>query len=267
MMENTQRWRDRRDTYRQRGEAFHPSEFGVELIASDRTARDFVWAHHYSGSFPSARCRVGLYRSREGWYRPELVGVAVFSVPMSQAVIPKWAGVEPRHGIELGRFVLLDEVPFNAETWFLSRATAALRAELPELKALISFSDPVARTDSTGAVVTPGHVGTIYQARNAAYLGRTDPILHWLASSGRFLSPRALSKIRGGEQGWEYASRDLVSAGAPPRLPAEEPAAWLRRALTSGAFSRIRHPGNHAYLWRFDGKKVERGVYPKKASG
>ena len=33
-------------------------------------------------------------------------------------------------------------------------------------------------------------------------------------ADGRFLSPRALSKIRGEERGWEYASRDLIQAGA-----------------------------------------------------
>jgi hypothetical protein len=107
-----------------------------------------------------------------------LVGVAVFSVPMSQAVIPKWLGVSASSGVELGRFVLLDEVPFNAETWFLARAVRVLRAELPELAGIVSFSDPVPRRDSSGALVMPGHVGTIYQARNAAYRGRTAPILH-----------------------------------------------------------------------------------------
>ena len=80
----TQRWRDRRDSYRQRGEAFHPSEYGVEPIRGDRAARAFVEAHHYSASFPAARCRVGLYRQRPGWYAPELVGVAVLDEQQRQ---------------------------------------------------------------------------------------------------------------------------------------------------------------------------------------
>ena len=260
----TQRWRDRRDAYRARGEAFAPGEFGVELLPGDRAARAFVEQHHYSGSYPAARCRVGLYRQRPGWYAPELVGVAVFSVPMSQAVIPKWLGVSASNGVELGRFVLLDEVPFNAETWFLARAVKVLRAEMPDLAGLVSFSDPVPRRDSGGALVMPGHVGTIYQARNAAYRGRTGAILHYQSADGRFVSPRLISKIRGEEQGWEYASRDLTALGAPARLPGEEPRAWLARVLPG--FARVRHPGNHAYTWHFNGKPVPGLPYPKKVT-
>lgn len=261
----TQRWRDRRDTYRQRGEAFHPGEYGVEPIPRDAPARAFVEAHHYSASYPAARCRVGLYRQRPGWYAPELVGVAVYSVPMSQAVIPKWGNVEAAEGIELGRFVLLDEVPFNAESWFLARARRILSAEIPGLRALISMSDPLPRVDASGRVVTPGHVGAIYQAGNAAYLGRTKPVIHHLAPSGRFLSPRALSKIRTEDQGWEYASRQLVSEGAPPRRPGESPADWLARVLPG--FPRVRHPGNHVYVWRLDrGAQPASLPYPKRCA-
>lgn len=242
-----QRWRDRRDSFRQRGDRFDPSAFRVEVISGDRTARAFVEAHHYSGSYPAARCRVGLYREQAGWFRPELVGVAVFSVPMAQSVIPKWAGVQAAEGVELGRFVLLDEVGFNGESWFLARALRALHAEIPTVRAVVSFSDPLPRQTSAGIVVTPGHVGTIYQALNASYRGRTEGRSHYMTAEGRFLSPRAISKIRGGEAGWEYATRDLTASGAPPRLPGEEPAAWLARVLP--LFSRVAHPGNHAYTW------------------
>jgi hypothetical protein len=242
-----QRWRDRRDSFRQRGDRFDPSAFRVEVISGDRTARAFVEQHHYSGSYPAARCRVGLYREQAGWFRPELVGVAVFSVPMAQSVIPKWAGVQAAEGVELGRFVLLDEVGFNGESWFLARALRALHAEIPTVRAVVSFSDPLPRQTSAGIVVTPGHVGTIYQALNASYRGRTEGRSHYMTAEGRFLSPRAISKIRGGEAGWEYATRDLTASGAPPRLPGEEPAAWLARVLP--LFSRVAHPGNHAYTW------------------
>lgn len=242
-----QRWRDRRESFRQRGDRFNPTTFRVEVITTDRLARAFVEAHHYSGSYPAARCRVGLYREQAGWFRPELVGVAVFSIPMAQAVIPRWAGVQTDEGVELGRFVLLDEVGFNGESWFLARALRVLAAEIPTVRAVVSFSDPLPRHTASGVTVTPGHVGTIYQALNASYRGRTKPRTHYLGADGRFLSERALSKIRSEERGWEYASRDLVGAGAAPRLPGEEPAAWLARVLPS--FQKVQHPGNHAYTW------------------
>lgn len=37
--------------------------------------------------------------------------------------------------------------------------------------------------------------------------------------------------------------------GAPPRLPFEDRAAYVARALASGAFTSIRHFGNYAFGW------------------
>ena len=243
-----QRWRDRRDAYRPAGEVFDPSRFGVEVIPDDSSAREFVEAHHYSGSYPAARCRVGLYDMR-GCLRGGLVGVAIFSVPMQQAVIPRWCGVEPAAGVELGRFVLLDSIAANGETWFLSRAFEALRAELPSVRAVISYSDPVRRVSAAGEVVMPGHVGTIYQAHNGRHVGRGSPRSLLLDRHGRVISGRLLSKIRRGERGEGYAQRELERLGAPPRAAGEEGTAWLSRALPVVVAQRIRHPGNLAYVW------------------
>ena len=231
----TQRWKDRRDVYRVRGEAFYPGDYGVELITGDKMAREFVVKHHYSGSYPAARCRVGLFRRPAGWFGPVLVGVAVFSVPMSEHVIPKWLKVAPKLGVELGRFVLEEDVPFNGETWFLRRAVEAMREELKDVEGIVSFSDPVPRRNGAGVVVMPGHVGTIYQAKNAIYRGRTNPVLHYQGESGQFASPRILSKIRTEQQGWAYASRELISLGVAPREPGERPGAWRTNASRSGS--------------------------------
>ena len=266
----TQRWRDRRDSYRARGEGFDPGEFGVEPIERDTVARDFVVGHHYSGSYPAARCRVGLYRRRAGWFTSELVGVAVYSVPMQQATIPKYApACEAGEGVELGRFVLLDEVPFNAESWFLARAERVVRAALG-VRVIVSYSDPMPRQDGAGRVITPGHVGTIYQARNAVYLGRSRAMWHYLTAGGAILSQRALSKIRNGERGWEGAARTFLELGAPGRRVGEEPEAWVARALAEGPFTRVKHPGNHVYLWALD-RRAGEGVqsvrpYPRLTS-
>lgn len=86
-----QRWEGRRERYRPAGERIRPAEYGVEPVAGG-DAKAFVERHHYSGSFPAAVCTIGLFR-RVGCLRSELVGVAAFSVPPSQAVIPKWLGL------------------------------------------------------------------------------------------------------------------------------------------------------------------------------
>jgi hypothetical protein len=246
------------------GETIDTSKYGVELLEESR-AKAFVVEHHYSGSYPAARLRVGLFRSRE------LVGVAVFSVPMHNGVVPSYVeGLAPAAGIELGRFVLLDDVPANGETWFLGKAFRVLRAELPEVRALLSFSDPIRRVSADGSTVLPGHVGTIYQAHNGRYVGRSTARTVHVAADGRLVSPRALSKIRKDERGAAYALRQLLAMGAPERQPHEKGAAYVSRALIEGPFRRVRHPGNHAYLWPVGDTRIVRSfapalAYPKRS--
>lgn len=61
---STQRWRDRRQHWRvDRDEGFRKHDYSVDIIR-DGVARAFVVAHHYSGSYPVAVERVGLFRVR-----------------------------------------------------------------------------------------------------------------------------------------------------------------------------------------------------------
>lgn len=196
---------------------------------------------------PAARFRVGLFR--RGRLGSELVGVAVFSHPPSEMVFPKWLGVSGIEGIELGRLVLLDDVEANGESWFLARAFRLLRTGLPTVRAVLSFSDPVPRSTTSGRKVLRGHVGTVYQALGGRYLGRSNPATLYLDREARVVSQRALSKIRVGDVGRDYAERQLVAAGAPVRNRGEDGRAYVRRVLAEGPFRKIRHPGNHAYAW------------------
>lgn len=252
-----QRWTAGRASYRPAGEPIDPSRYGVELLVDDTTPRAFVERHHYSGSFPAARCRVGLYRSHE------LVGVAVFSLPPQPRALPRWCGTGD--SVELGRFVLVDDVPANGETWFLARALDVVAGELG-VRAVLSYSDPTPRTTWSGEVVMPGHVGTIYQASNARYVGRSRRELLWIDPNGRTVSRRSLSKIRLGERGAGKAYDRLVALGAPRIAPGESGESWVRRALQEGPFRQLRHPGNHAYAFAVgDAPKRTRRSFPAVA--
>ena len=62
-----QRWHKRKSTYRPAGELgrVDPRDFEIAPIdgdGSDTLVKAFVEEHHYSGSMPSAKQRVGLYR-------------------------------------------------------------------------------------------------------------------------------------------------------------------------------------------------------------
>jgi hypothetical protein len=220
-----------------------------------------VLAHHYAGTYPAARWRFGLYRGAE------LVGVAVFSHPCNEAVITSALPVTAAtDGVELGRFVLLDDVPGNGESWFLGQCYRALRGRVA---GVVSFSDPLPRRRLDGGVLTPGHVGTIYQAHNGVYLGRGTARTLRLLPDGRTFSARAASKIRRLERGWRYAVEQLVAAGAPPlEDPSRDEAArwlaWWLPALTRT----VRHPGNHRYAWSFALRRlVSLAPYPKRRDG
>lgn len=247
-----QRWRDHRSSYRPAGEPIDPSQYGVEVI-DEKTARSFVVGHHYSASYPAARCRVGLFQG------VALVGVAVFSVPAGPSVLSRWCGVDDsRSAVELGRFVLLDHVPANGETWFLARAYAALVGELPEVGAVLAFSDPTPRKTASGEIIKPGHVGTIYKAHNGRFVGTSTARTIYLDGEGRVLSGRALSKLRAGTKGAGYAAELLERSGAPRRMVGESGASWVQRALKSGCLRRVRHPGNLAYVWTVGDKRQRR---------
>lgn len=239
IVERVQRHLDGSVRWRPAREVVDLSGLDVAPVGRD-AARCFVERHHYERSYPAGRYRFGLFE-RGG----ALVGVAVFSQPvndLSTACLPG----EPLERVELGRFVLLDRVGANAETWFLGRCFASLRSE--GLTGVVSFSDPAPRRTSAGAVVMPGHVGTIYQAHNATYLGRSKAERRRVLPDGTIAHNRLLAKIRNRERGGLAAVDRLVAHGARPPQPGEDLRAWLERELRSIARP-FPHQGNHKYAW------------------
>ncbi len=233
-----QRWRDRHPSWRPDREHFNPLAHEVFEFEDDATPKAFVERHHYAASYPAARFRFGLHQRFVG-----LVGVAVFSVPMHPAVLAPWS---MRDAVELGRLVLLDEVPANAESCFVRRCLDLLARK--GLAGVVSFSDPEPRTTADGRLVFVGHAGTVYAALNARYAGRASPRTLRLLPDARSFSARAASKIRSRERGWEYAVEQLVAQGAVPPAPNEDLRAWLPRELKRVTVT-MRHYGNHKYLW------------------
>jgi hypothetical protein len=253
-----QRWRSGRASYRPAGETINPLRYDVSVIAGDSEAKAFVVGHHYSGTYPAARFRFGLHRGES------LVGVAVFSVPCNAIVLTSVFSGTLLESVELGRFVLLDDVEGNGETWFLARCFEHLRQK--DLRGVISHSDPMPRVSVSGARVFPGHVGTIYQAHNGRYLGRATPRTLRLLPDGQVLSDRAIQKVRAGEVGWRYVVEQLERAGAP-RFAGDR-RDWLRVVLPL-VTRKVKHAGNHRYAWPLDRatrKAAERWpaqAYPK----
>lgn len=263
------RWRAGRAIYRPATEPIDPDQFRVASIG-DRVARDFVCTHHYSKSYPAAIAAYGLFE-RQGVHQERLSGVAVFSVPMQ----PRAADAYGAQGLpfcELGRFVLLDEVGGNGETWFLTKAMRQLGLDKttegrPTYGLCLAYSDPVPRTDAKGTIRFAGHFGGIYTAKSGIYVGRGTARTHWLTPEGTILSQRALSKLRTGDRGDRACYEMLRAYGAPAIEIGEPTAAYVRRALTEGPFRPIRHRGNHAYVLPLGGHANRRTVRARMDRG
>jgi hypothetical protein len=255
-LHTVQRWRNGSTRYRPAHETINPLHYEVAELATDTQAKQFILEHHYSASYPSARFRFGLFR------HGALVGVAVFSHPCSDKVLTNVFPGAAKDSVELGRFVLLDDVPGNGETWFLGQTFRPLKRA--GLRGVLAFSDPVPRATHTGDVIFRGHIGTIYQAHNGSYLGRATARRLRLLPDGRVLSDRAIQKIRAGEQGWRYSAQLLEQFGAD-RCPERDRQAWLTAALA--VYTKpLRHPGNHRYAWSFERRhKLASQSYPKAA--
>jgi hypothetical protein len=263
-----QRWRNGEARWTSRTDLFTPDRYAVQVLDDDTTPAEFIRTHHYAGTYPAARLRYGLIDQDTG----QLAGVAVLSVPVQKKVLTiPFPDLEPyTQSLELGRFVLLDEVGFNGETWFFRRVRR--HAAEAGIRGVVSFSDDLPRTTLDGQTVFLGHWGTIYQASNAAYCGRGTPRSLLLLPDGTVFSARAQQKIRKLERGHEYAERRLTAHGARPRRDGQDPRRWLREALDAACVRRARHPGNHRYCFLL-GDRAERrctelalpaGPYPRR---
>jgi hypothetical protein len=242
MFEMNQRWELGKDRWRPSGEIIRPSEYDVEPMAGkDAKAIAFVERHHYSRSYPSGRFAFGLRR------HGRLVGIAVFSHPTNNLTLTNVFPCDKLEATELGRLVLLDEVPGNGESWFVARCFEHLRKG--GIKGVLSFSDPVRRHRADGTVVMPGHIGRIYQALNAVYTGRGTARTLRLFPDGTVFNERTTQKIRKRERGWDAAVKGLQARGAGP-LEGDS-CDWLRFWLPQ-LTRPLRHAGNHKYVWALD---------------
>jgi hypothetical protein len=238
IVDAVQRWRSRRESYRPAGEPIATRLYEVATIPDDTTAKRFVVEHHYEHKYPAALERFGLYRGGE------LVGVTVFSQPANNLVLEQAPGTRRA---ELGRLVLLDEVPANGESFFIARCFELLRRDGYE--GIVSYSDPMPRDTAAGRIIFGGHAGVVYQATNGTYLGLSPPHTVRLAADGSVIGNRTLSKIRSMERGWRYAVDQLVALGAAE--PEGDLRAWLRAELPRISRTR-RSQGKHRYVWAID---------------
>ena len=88
----------------------------------------------------------------------------MFAVSCSEAVRSSLFGAKHKARVtELHRLALRNGSPTNTASWFVAQAIRLITKKKPELRAILSYADS-----------TEGHYGTVYQALNFLYLGKTE---------------------------------------------------------------------------------------------
>ena len=116
------------------------------------SASGMIYAHYLHKRPAIVSCCLGMYRGITA------VGVIVFSEPPKE--------INKRYGgktLELSRLWIDDDIPKNAETWFIGKAVKYIKNNFKDIMYLVSYADPSA-----------GHQGTIYKAANWIFDGMTD---------------------------------------------------------------------------------------------
>ena len=173
-------------------------QWTVERIPC-KTAKAYIIKNHYShGCHNAPSPCYGLYEWGDGI---KLIGVLMFATPCSEAVRESVFGSERKDSvIELHRLHILDVTPTNTESWFIAKCLKLLKRDLPRVKAVVSFADS-----------TEGHEGTIYQATNFFYIGKTGECVFYMDQSGRLRHPRQngvrITPEMAAERGWKPVKR------------------------------------------------------------
>lgn len=248
----SQRWTEHQPTWKRPEDGGFDKRLYKAVLIDYRTARDFVVRHHYSRSYGAVkRCgRFGMVERATD----ALVGVAAFGVPASRHLMPMvYPGLGYDRAAELLRFVLLDEVASNAETWFAAQALHSLSRD--GLFGVVAHSDPVPRVDVAGQVIMPGHIGEIYRDGGWGYVGQAEPRILRQFPDGTVLNERSAEKVPAGHRGGGGVVKRMVEFGADPLTDRDDPRKWLT-FWTARLTTPVEQPGVHRYV-RLLGSKTQ----------
>jgi hypothetical protein len=160
---------------------------------SVKFARPFIAMYHYSKTMPDSTKFVYA-----GYFKDKLAGIIVFGmgagVNQYTALVPT---IQKGEYLELTRLWSPDSMPHNTESKLISESLKLLPKEY---KLLVSFADP-----------SRNHVGTIYQATNWYYCGKSNGGKMLITEDGIEKHPRLLGiyKMRHPELK-NYTNKELM---------------------------------------------------------
>ncbi|HOX23252.1 MAG TPA: hypothetical protein PLL10_07290 [Elusimicrobiales bacterium] len=144
---------------------------------SNKLGREFVAEHHYAVICPPiTKVTYGLLQNGK------LVGVALwgFGTRPMHTIRRMFPSLGVSNYLELNRFCVLDEMPRNTESGFLSLCGQQIKIDFPEVKLLFSWADGLR-----------GKPGYVYQAASWLYGGFIKSQFYSTAD-GEVVHPRLL---------------------------------------------------------------------------
>lgn len=141
----------------------------------------FIERHHYRKIMPK------LNKVFYGGYDEynNLVAVITFGwgTQPKNTILKMFPNLDTKDYFEIGRLCLVDELPKNSESEFLSRVFKQLKLDYPQLKVIFSWSDGIM-----------GKPGFVYQATNFLYAGKITTDVY-ITKEGYLIHPRSAKKL------------------------------------------------------------------------
>lgn len=113
-----------------------------------------VRKHYLKGANKNINIKFGIFAN------DKMIGIAAYGPP-TYNLIAKQLNLSSDEVFELRRFYTEESHIYNLESQALTMANEELRDVKPNIKVIVTYADP-----------QQGHLGTLYQATNAKYLGK-----------------------------------------------------------------------------------------------
>lgn len=158
---------------------YFDTNYTVRIIAQ-KIAKPYIIEHHYSHTYPAGCVNLGLF------LEDELIGVIVFGLSCQAKMASSIVTILKQYDYyELQRLHIMDCTPSGAESWFISKAFDWLKTNKPNIVMLVSFADPY-----------EGHEGTVYQATNWNYVGKTKAVMSILIKMARLYTIELYLRVK-----------------------------------------------------------------------
>lgn len=156
--------------------------------ATTTDCREFAQRYHYTGAADNAMWRWGL------WHGMVLYGIVAYNTPTRSVCESVFGPDHHQHVWHMTRLAMADRSPRNSESRLIAGSIRAIEHTHPHVWGILTYAAPSA-----------GHIGYVYQATNALYLGEGGEPHYWTDQHGNrrgtYLSGR-VGLDRGTAMGW-----------------------------------------------------------------